>query len=1120
MLGYFVRHRTAANLLLAVMVVLGLAAALNMRAQYFPDIVLDDIGVSVAWEGAGPEDMDRAIVAPLLPVLQAVEGVTETEAVAREGVMRIALEFEPGWDMARGLDAVQAAVDGVTDLPADADRPEVTRREWRDRVTEVVLTGPVGVDQIARFTDAFVLRLFEAGVTRTTIDGIAGPETRVVVQSADLIRHDVTLADIAAAVAAGAGTAPAGNVEAANARLRSGTDRREPRDIAAIVLRSTTDGQTLRVGDVARIDRGGVDRETAWRVGDDPAVVVRVDRSARGDAIALQRVVEEVARDFASDLPDGMRVDLIRTRSDEITGRINLLLKNGLSGLVLVVGLLFLFLNARTAFWVAAGIPVAMGAALAVMYAAGVSLNMVSLFGLILTLGIVVDDAIVVGEHADFRSRTLGEPPAVAAERAARRMALPVFSAALTTVIAFWALTVIGGQFGTLIYDIPVTVVAVLVASLVECFLILPHHMRHALAGSAREAWYDWPSRQVNRGFGVLRDRLFRPFIRLVIVARYPVMAGLVALLAGQAALLISGTVPWRFFDAPERGSITANFVMRPEATRADTMAQMTELQRAAEAVGAALAAEHGRDPLAYVLGQAGGNTGRGLAAAEDRDADLAGSIAVELIDADLRPYSSFEVLRRLQAEARTLPATEELSFRSFRSGPGGDAVSVQLYGAETERLKAAAEALKRDLSAYPEVSSLTDTMPWDKREVTLELTAQAQVLGFSIDDLGRVLRDRLNGIEALSEADGPRTATIRVELPDGEKTADFLDRTLMRAPSGQYLPLSDLVRIDSRDGFASIRRENGLRTLTVTGDLSGDDPARAAAIMAELQDSLLPRIEAEHDVGWRLSGLAEQERDFLSDAAVGFTLCLLGIFFTLAWIFASWTRPLAIMAVIPFGLIGAVWGHHVMGVPLSMFSVVGLIGMTGIIINDSIVLITTIDDHARDRDLRTAIVDAVADRLRPVMLTTLTTVLGLAPLLYETSQQAQFLKPTVITLVFGLGFGIVLVLVLVPALLASGQDIARALRAARRALTRRAGRAAWPVAALTVLLVAWGSLTLGVQIVLGAPVLPGLPAEGGVAMAFGVFAGGAVVTTLAAVVILSVVGTQRRPRRGLRQSA
>ncbi|PWR01728.1 acriflavine resistance protein B [Meridianimarinicoccus roseus] len=1112
LIGYFARHRTAANLLLAVMVVLGLASAAQMRAQFFPDIVLDDVSVQVAWEGAGPEDVDRAIVAPLLPVLQAVDGVAETDAVSREGSARIALEFEPGWDMGRALDSVQAAVDGVSDLPDDAERPEVTRREWRDRVTDVVLTGPVGVDQLARFADDLVLRLFEAGVTRTTLSGIAAPEILLTVRSAALIRHDLSLAEIAQAVAAQADTAPAGSVEAAGARLRSGAERRGAAEIEAIVLRSDADGATLRVGDVAAVQVGGVDRVAAYFVGTDPAISLRVDRSAEGDAIRLQRTVAEVAAEFQSGLPPGVRVDLIRTRADAISARLDILLRNGLTGLAMVVGLLFLFLNARTALWVAAGIPVAMCAAIAVMYAAGVTLNMISLFGLILTLGIVVDDAIVVGEHADFRHRTLGEPPGQAAERAARRMALPVFSAALTTIIAFWGLTAIGGRFGTMIWDIPVTVVAVLAASLVECFLILPSHMRHALAASARDAWYDWPSRQINLGFAVLRDRAFRPLVGLVIAARYPVMAGLVALLAAQSVLLISGQVPWRFFNAPEQGSITGNFVMTASADRADTLAQMAELQRAADAVAAALEVEHGRNPLSYVLAQVGGTTGRGLAAADEKDPDQQGSISIELIGADLRPYSSFDVLRRLQDEVTRLPLTEELSFRSWRSGPGGDALDIQLYGADTSGLKAAAEALKRRLETYPEVSALQDSMPWDKREITLDLTPRAQVLGFSIDEVGRVLRDRLNGIEALNFPDGPRTGTIRVEVPQAEATADFLGQVLLRAPSGQYLPLADLVDWQAEPGFASIRRENGLRTVTVTGDLSEDDPARAAEIMTLLETDILPRLEAEHRVGWRLSGLAEQERAFLSDARVGVTLCLLGIFMTLAWVFASWTRPLVIMAIIPFGLIGTVWGHFIWEVPLSMFSVVGLIGMTGIIINDSIVLITTIDAYAKTRALRPAIVDAVCDRLRPVLLTTLTTVLGLAPLLYETSQDAQFLKPTVITLVYGLGFGMVLVLIVVPALLAAGQDVTRSLRAARRALRGRGrARAAFrPSLGLAALLAGWGAATLGAQAVTGG-MAPGLPAlaGGGPTTAFGVFVAGAVVMTL-----LALLGSFLSPRR------
>ncbi|HSG57340.1 MAG TPA: efflux RND transporter permease subunit, partial [Paracoccaceae bacterium] len=342
------------------------------------------------------------------------------------------------------------------------------------------------------------------------------------------------------------------------------------------------------------------------------------------------------------------------------------------------------------------------------------------------------------------------------------------------------------------------------------------------------------------------------------------------------------------------------------------------------------------------------------------------------------------------------------------------------------EGLKAASEALKTELARFPEVSAVEDTLAYDKEELILELTPQGQAMGFAIDDLGRVLRHRLNGLEAATYPEGPRSAAIRVELPRDELTGDFMERMLLRAPSGAYVPLADIVSVAARDGFSTVRRENGLRVITVTGDISEDDPARAAAVMQALQDDILPRIASEMQLEYRLAGLSEQEDAFLSDARTGLILCLTGIYLVLAWIFASWTRPVVVMAVIPFGLVGTIWGHALWDVPMSMFTIVGLLGMTGIIINDSIVLVTTIDEKARERGLTPAIIDGAADRLRAVMLTTLTTVLGLAPLLYETSSQAQFLKPTVITLVYGLGFGMVLVLLLVPALMAIQQDVAR----------------------------------------------------------------------------------------------
>ena len=1115
-LSYFTRHRTAANLVMVLMIVAGVMAAPRMRAQYFPDVIVDSISVSVSWPGAGAEDVDAAIVQVLEPALLAVEGVTGSSANSTGGRANIRLEFEPGADIDRAAEGVQLALDAAGNLPEDAGVPVMRRGGWSDRVTDLVITGPVGPDQLARFADELSARLFAQGVTRVSVLGVAAPSTIVEVPSLALIQYDIGMADIADAIAREVSADPAGDVSGA-ARVRTGTPKRSAEEIAGIVLRQTADGANLTIGDVAAIRVEGVDRDRAYFVGDNPAIQIRINRSANGDAIGIQQITEDVVREVQATMPEGVSIDVTNSTAGQISGRLALLLDNGLMGLGLVVLLLFLFLNARTAFWVAAGIPVAMFAGVALMYAAGLTFNMISLFALILTLGIVVDDAIVVGEHADYRVRYLHEDPKTAAETAAQRMFSPVFSATITTIIAFLGLMVIGGRFGDLIADIPLTVIAVLVASSVECFLILPHHLSHAIAYNAPDPWYDWPSRQVNRGFAWVVRRLFRPFVALVIKARYPVLAGAIVLLALQAAFFIRGDVQWRFFSQPEQGSVSGNFAMLPGATREDSLAMMREMQRATTELGAEYAAQTGINPLAYVIAEIGGNAGRGLAGSETKESWQLGAISIELVDADLRPFSSSEFVTTLQERIVQHPMAETVSFRSFGGGPGGDSIDIQLYGADLDTLKAAAEALKSELAQFSEVSGIEDSLSYDKEELILSLTPQGQALGFTIDSLGRTLRDRLGGIEAASYPDGLRSATIRVELPASEQTADFLDRTRMRADSGDYVALADIVQVQQRTGFATVGRENGVVLISVTGDLSEDDPDRATEITRAIGADILPRIESTYGVGFNLSGLSEQEQAFLSDALLGLLLCLTAIFLVLAWIFGSWTRPLVVMAVIPFGLIGAVWGHVQWDIPLSLFSVVGLLGMVGIIINDSIVLVTTIDEYAAERGLIPAIIDGVADRLRPVFLTTATTLLGLAPLLFEGSNQAEFLKPTVVTLVYGLGFGMVLVLIVVPALMAMQQDVGKQVRAVQRAL--RSGRAlglpaGFGVAAAAAL---FGATILPVLITgNGWPALStAIPAlSGGFVPALGIFAGALAAVLLLTFLIVALVVGLRRPAR------
>ena len=1098
LLSYFTRHKTAANLLLVILLVAGLMAVPRMRAQFFPDVIVDNISISFVWKGAGAEDVDAAIVQVVEPTLLAIEGVTGANSTSREGSARIDLEFEPEWDMARAKADVETALDLIPSLPEDAEDPTITRSSWSDRVTDVIISGPVEIEQLGQFADEFVLRLFNEGVTRTTIRGVAAPEVIVEVPTANLIKYNTTMRQIASVIAEEVSADPAGDVSGANTRVRTGIEKRSVDEIQSIVLGSNSDGSTLTIGDVARVFNNGVDRERAYFVGEDQAVTVRVDRSQKGDAIDIQHQVEGIAQKLEATLPAGTNIELIRTRAEYISGRLNILVNNGISGLILVLGLLFLFLNARTAFWVAAGIPTAMMTAIAIMYFAGLTFNMISLFALIITLGIVVDDAIVVGEHADQRARR-GLPPIEAAETAAIRMAMPVLAATITTVIAFFGLTAIGGRFGDLIADIPFTVIVVLLASLVECFLILPNHMAHSLGTGDRIRWYDRPSYVVNIAFEWARDTLFRRFIYFVVRTRYVMLAGALVLLASQVTLVISGKVAWRFFAAPELSSVTGNFAMLNTATREDTLAMTRELQRAVEELGKSYEERHGRNPVEYVLVEIGGNSGRALPGTENKSADLLGGISIEIIEPDFRPYSSFAFVGELQDAVREHPLLETLSFRGWRSGPGGDALDVQFYGADAQTLKAASEDLKTALARFPQVSAVEDDLSYDKEELILELTPQGQALGFTIDGLGSVLRNRLNGVEAATYPLGSRSAAIRVELPQQELTSDFLERMQLRAPNGIYVPIADIVSVERRSGFSTVRRENGIRLISVTGDIAEDNPEDAVAVSEALENDILPRIASERQVDWRLSGLAEQENEFLNDARTGLILCLVGIYLTLTWVFASWTRPIVVMAVIPFGLVGAIWGHYMWDISMSLFTVVGLLGMIGIIINDSIVLITTIDEYAKDRGLIPSVIDAAADRLRPVMLTTLTTVLGLGPLLYERSSQAEFLKPTVVTLVFGLGFGMALVLIIVPSLIAIQNDFKRFRVSLMTGLTMRNLKIRALFVGSTLAICAWLLATMGWVIIFDRlpsglqPLVSAVGGTNGIAAAFALFLAGSV---------------------------
>jgi multidrug efflux pump subunit AcrB len=1040
LIGYCLRHPTAANLLMMLMLAAGLYGGVAIRTQTLPDTTIEMVNLEIAWPGAGPVELDRQVIALIGPQMLTLDGVVQTLSGVRQGAAWLNVFFRQGTDMGRAVDAVRAAVDGVGTLPADVEVTRIAAVTPRARVVDVMLWGDAPIEQLAQHAAALRDRLFRAGVMQISLLGAPDPVLRVDVPEMALVRHDLTLETIAQAVGGAMNAQPAGALGQGGARLRTGTAPRSLEAIGGIVLRRTADGAPLRLRDIATLGLHAEDDVTAYEIDGSPAIRLELSRLPGGDTLAIQAAAEAAVAAFRPNLPDGISVVLTSSRAAMIGERLSILVDNGLLGLGLVLLFLFLFLSARTAFWVAAGIPVAMAASLGLMYAAGLSLNMMSLFALIICLGVIVDDAIVVGEHADMLARR-GANPLDAAEQAALRMLPPVLAASITTVVAFLSLTAIGGRFGTLIVVVPLTVSMVLLASLVESFLVLPAHMGHALAAQRRPRWYDAPSRWMNRGLDVLRERAFLPLTRWVIRARHAVLLSTLALFLHAVSMVTGGTVPWRFFNAPERGVLHANFSMLPGATRAEARAMLAGMRAALAETNAAFAAEYGTAPVLFATGTVGGVMGQEWALREASPGSLRGGLSVELIDPDRRPYAQGVFMARWAEAVPSHPRLESLAMQGARSGPGGEAIAVHFTGEDALSLKAAAEALRAALASEAAVAGLADNLPHDRAELALTLTPLGEALGLTQQDLGRTLRARLSGVEAARFPMGARMTTVRVATPEAALTADYPARALIRTPAGDWVPLEAVATVAPRLGFAEIRRTNGETALRVTGDFTTDDPVAQGAVRRLLEREILPEIAGRFDVGWRLGGLVEQERAFLSDAQRGFLLCLAGIYLVLAWIFGSWTRPLVVLLAIPLGFIGVIWGHHWMATPLSIFSVVGMIGMAGIVINDAIVLVGTADGYSRGRAIIPAILAAVADRLRAVFLTTATTVAGLAPMLFERSVQAQFLKPMAITLVFGLGFGMVLVLLVIPALLAASHDIARVGKASRR-LLRLARRA------------------------------------------------------------------------------
>jgi len=1018
-IGIFARHPVAANLLMVIMLLAGAWGLGNLNAQFFPNFEVEVVTVRTVWSGASAEDVERSLTLPLEQALRDVDGLDRMRSTSARGVSLISLEFPEGTDMGEATSRVDQAVKQVRNLPADAEDPRVQHVVRYEPVARLLVHGPADAGELRHLVRRMERELLERGIARIDVLGLPDEEMAIEVPERARQALGMSLGDIARRVAAFSRDAPAGTVgrDDVGRELRATAQARNEAAFEALPLVAGEDGRLVRLGDVARIERRARPAQVLVSYQGGPAVELALQRSPNADSLVSAQVLQEWLAEARDRLPPNVELTVYDESWQLIRDRIDLLLRNGLGGLVLVVVILFLFLNGRVAWWVALGIPVSFMATLAIMYVAGGSINMISLFALIMALGIIVDDAIVVGEDALAHYQT-GENPLEAAEGGARRMLAPVMSSSLTTIAAFIPLFVVSGFIGKILGDIPFVIVCVIIASLIESFLVLPGHLRH----SFHRMHHASPSRFRQRwdaAFVRFRDGPFRRAVTWAVHHR----AGSLALAFSSIVLLVGlmagGRMGFSFFP-----NVPGNVVVASASFVAGT--PPARVRRFIDQVEQALYATntHFGGDLVQVARVSYG-LGYFSNARQTQRGDQFASIVVELTPTDSRAVSNEQFIAEWRARLELPPGLEYLTTTVRMGGHPGRDIEIRLGGADPERLKQAALDLAQALAAVPGVGSVEDDMPYGQQQLVFRLRPYGEALGLTVDEVARQLRAAFDGQLAQIFNEGDEEIEVRVMLPDAERhRLAALDDFRVFLPGGGSVPLDTVVELSERRGYKALRHEDGQLAVKVYADVD-KRVASNNAVRARLAETVLPELAHRHDIHWEFTGRAEDQAETMGDMKRGALFALAMIYIVLAWVFGSYGWPLVVMAIIPFGVVGALLGHFVMGITPTILSMFGLFALSGIAVNDSIILVVFYKQlREQGMAVREALVEAACQRLRAVLLTSLTTIAGLLPLLFETSLQAQFLIPMAVSISFGLMFTTFLVLFLVPSLLSAMEDL------------------------------------------------------------------------------------------------
>ncbi len=1029
-IAWMARNSVAANLLMLFLVLVGFVSVSSIVQEVFPEASLDSIQIQVAYPGASPEEVEESIVQKIEEQIEAVDGIRRIASVAAENVGVVTAQLRFGENVTRVLDDIKSEVDRITTFPEDAEEPEIGEITTRRQAIQLAIHGDVPEHSLKELANRMKDELTATeGISYVSVSGVRAYEIAIEVSEDVMSAYGLSLDAITMAVRRGSLDLPGGSIKAENEEIlvRTQGQNYTRDDFAEIVVKALPDGSQVLLGDVATISDGFEESDLITRFDGQPTALLQVYRTSDERVLDIVEQVYEYVETVA--LPEGVSIAIWQDEAKLLKSRYELMLKNGAAGLILVILALGLFLNSRLAFWVSAGIFISFLGTFAVMLMLGASINLISLVAFILALGIVVDDAIVIGENI-FAEQENGLKPIDAAVEGSTRLARPVIFAVLTTMAAFSPLLFVPGIIGKFMQQLPVVIITVLALSLVESLLILPSHLSHAsaLRGGKKNPIAAGLEKVQDRVAAFLQWQIDVPLHRtLEWVTRhynYVILGGISAILL-SVGLVGAGWVKFSFFPDIEGENVIARIEM-PEGTPAErTEIVAARLEEAGYRVAAEIQSELPEDHppfIKHVFSIVGRmpsitdapNQGGGSTLIDPTQAE----VNFELLESEFRDISAVTFQERWRAALGDVPEARSLQFQSSIFTLGS-AIQLEVSAENGEALDQAVEAIKAEIATFAGTYEIEDDRRPGKREMKLALKPAARSLGVSLDDLARQVRGAYYGNEALRVQRGRDDIRVMVRLPQSERNAlSDLQAFNIRTPSGARIPLAEVATVSMGTGSSSINRRDRSRVVTITAEVN-EDIVPAQDIINALETEILPAMAMDYP-GFRASFEGEQREQADAVAAIqrGFLIAIFLIFALLAIPFRSYTQPLIIMAAIPFGVIGAILGHLVMGLAVGILSLFGIVGLAGVVVNDSLVLIDYVNrEREKGASIEQAVVVAAKARFRPILLTSITTFLGVLPLILERSLQAQFLIPIAASLGFGILFATFIILVLVPAL-------------------------------------------------------------------------------------------------------